>query len=93
MIFASGVVLSDFGSLMWNGVLYLGWNVGSILVLYWVENLIVGGYTLLKILVTGGTGELSRLLFFCIHYGFFCTIHGLAILELTRFAGEVSAPA
>ena len=25
MIFASGVVLSDFGSLMWNGVLYLGW--------------------------------------------------------------------
>ncbi len=25
MIFASGVVLTDFGSLMWNGVLYLGW--------------------------------------------------------------------
>ena len=25
MVFASGVVLTDFGSLMWNGVLYLGW--------------------------------------------------------------------
>jgi UDP-GlcNAc:undecaprenyl-phosphate GlcNAc-1-phosphate transferase len=25
MIFASGVVLTDFGSLMWDGVLYLGW--------------------------------------------------------------------
>lgn len=25
MIFAGGVVLTDFGSLMWNGVLYLGW--------------------------------------------------------------------
>ena len=25
MIFANGVVLTDFGSLMWNGVLYLGW--------------------------------------------------------------------
>ena len=25
MIFASGVVLTDFGSLMWNGVLPLGW--------------------------------------------------------------------
>ena len=25
MVFASDVVLTDFGSLMWNGVLYLGW--------------------------------------------------------------------
>lgn len=25
MIFASDVLLTDFGSLMWNGVLYLGW--------------------------------------------------------------------
>jgi UDP-GlcNAc:undecaprenyl-phosphate GlcNAc-1-phosphate transferase len=25
MIFASGIVLTDFGSLMWNGVLSLGW--------------------------------------------------------------------
>jgi UDP-GlcNAc:undecaprenyl-phosphate GlcNAc-1-phosphate transferase len=25
MIFASGIVLTDFGSLMWNGVLQLGW--------------------------------------------------------------------
>lgn len=72
------------------GVLYLGWDVGSIVVLYWVENLVVGAYTLLKMLVTGGLGELSHLLFFCIHYSFFCAIHGLAILELTRFAGELA---
>jgi len=72
------------------GVLYLGWDVASIVVLYWVENLIVGGYTLLRMLATSGVSELQHLLFFCIHYGFFCTIHGLAILELTRFAGEVT---
>ena len=72
------------------GVLYMGWDVGSIVVLYWVENLVVGAYTLLKMLVTGGAGEFSRLLFFCVHDSFFCGIHGLAILELTRFAGELS---
>jgi hypothetical protein len=73
------------------GVLCLDWDVGSIVVLYWAENLIVGGYTLLKMLATGGFDELSHMLFFCIHYGFFCVIHGLAILELTRFAGEVTS--
>ena len=73
------------------GVLYLGWDVGSIVVLYWIENLVVGSYTLLKMFITGGTGALSRMLFFCIHYGLFCVIHGLAIMELTRFSGELSA--
>jgi len=72
------------------GVLYLGWDVGSIVVLYWIENLVVGGYTLLKMLITGGSGALSQMLFFCIHYGLFCVVHGLAILELTRFAGELA---
>ena len=71
------------------GVLYLGWDVGSIVVLYWIENLVVGGYTLLKMLITGGSGALTSMLFFCVHYGLFCAIHGLAILELTRFAGEL----
>ncbi len=72
------------------GVLYLGWDVGSIVVLYWIENLVVGSYTLLKMLTSGGSDALPQMLFFCIHYGLFCVIHGLAILELTRFAGELA---
>lgn len=72
------------------GVLYLDWDVASIVVLYWIENLVVGGYTLLKMLISSGTGALPHMLFFCIHYGLFCAIHGLAILELTRFAGELT---
>ena len=69
------------------GVLYLDWDVGSIVVLYWSENLIVGGYTILKMLVTGGKGTPFLILFFCMHYGGFCAIHGMFVLELTHFAG------
>ena len=69
------------------GVLYLGWDVGSIVVLYWLENLIIGGYTVLKMLVTGKAGALPPILFFCLHYGGFCAIHGMFVLELTQFAG------
>jgi hypothetical protein len=75
------------------GALYLDWDVSSIIVLYWAENLIVGGFTLLKMLVAGKAGALFRMLFFCVHYGGFCAIHGIFVLELTRFAGEDFSPA
>jgi hypothetical protein len=75
------------------GVLYLGWEVSSIIVLYWAENLIIGGFTLLKMLVTGKRSALLRMLFFCVHYGGFCAIHGVFVLELTRFAGQQFTPA
>jgi hypothetical protein len=44
-------------------------------------------------LVAGKTGALFRMLFFCVHYGGFCAIHGIFVLELTRFAGEDFSPA
>jgi hypothetical protein len=72
------------------GVLFLQWNVGAIVVLYWTENLVVGLYTLLKMLLTGGRSALGLMLFFCLHYGGFCAIHGMFVLELTQFAGEIS---
>lgn len=75
------------------GVFYLDWDVSSIIVLYWAENLIIGGFTLLKMLVTGRAAALFRMLFFCVHYGGFCAIHGMFVLELTRFAGENFSPA
>jgi hypothetical protein len=75
------------------GALYLDWDVSSIIVLYWAENLIIGGFTLLKMLVAGKVGALFLMLFFCIHYGGFCAIHGIFVLELTRFAGDQFTPA
>jgi hypothetical protein len=75
------------------GVLYLDWDASSIVVLYWAENLIVGGFTLLKMLLVGKAAALFKMLFFCVHYGGFCAIHGIFVLELTRFAGEQVSPA
>jgi hypothetical protein len=74
-----------------GGVLLLHWDVGAIVVLYWTENLIIGLYTLLKMLLTGGRAALGLMLFFCLHYGGFCAIHGVFVLELTQFAGEISS--
>ena len=68
------------------GVLWFGWDVGSIVVLYWAENLIVGAFTVLKMLTAGGLHALLRIAFFCLHYGGFCAIHGLFVLKLTGFA-------
>jgi hypothetical protein len=73
------------------GVLYLDWDVGSIVVLYWAENLVVGAFTLLKMLTVGRLGAVPVALFFCIHYGGFCAGHGMFVLKLTGFAGELAS--
>jgi hypothetical protein len=70
------------------GVLFLGWDVGSLVVLYWSENLVIGGYTILKMLLKARGSERFLALFFTLHYGGFCAIHGFFVLQLTRFAGE-----
>ncbi len=70
------------------GVLFLDWDVGSLVVLYWSENLVIGGYTILKMLLKARGRERFLALFFTLHYGGFCAIHGFFVLQLTRFAGE-----
>ena len=39
------------------GVLFLGWSVWTILIVYWIENGIVGGFNVLKILRAQGTDD------------------------------------
>jgi len=64
------------------GVLVFGWDVAALMVLYWSENLVLGFYTLLKMLVVSPLGGLGLGAFFCIHYGGFCAVHGLFIATL-----------
>jgi hypothetical protein len=49
-------VLIGFNLLPLFGVLFWGWNVETLLVLYWIENGIVGLYNVPKILLASGTG-------------------------------------
>ena len=77
-----------------GGALFLGWEVGPILLLYWSENLVVGGYNLLKILLRPAEnplvflGRLFPAAFFCFHYGAFCGVHGLFLLVLADPSGD-----
>lgn len=64
------------------GVFYWGWDVGALVVLYWSENLILGFYTLVKMLSVAPIGGLFSGAFFLIHYGGFCAVHGMFVLTL-----------
>ncbi len=64
------------------GVLLWGWDVGAIVVLYWSENLILGAITLIKMLAKAPVKGLFQSVFFLFHYGAFCAVHGLFILNL-----------
>ena len=64
------------------GVLFLGWDVGALVVFYWSENLVIGAYNLLKMAAVGGVKALLPGFFFLIHYGGFCAAHGFFILSM-----------
>ena len=80
------------------GVLFFGWSVWNILIVYWLENGIVGVFNVLKMATAQGTGlpegltannrpttetRKTRLIpFFIVHYGLFWVVHGIFVLTL-----------
>jgi hypothetical protein len=76
------------------GVLFLDWDVAALVLLYWAENLVLGFYTLLRMLIKSPLGGLGMGAFFILHYGGFCAGHGIFILlmlyshEFDPVAGE-----
>ena len=74
------------------GVFYWHWPPRYLVLLYWMENLIIGAIQLLKFLFCPSLshrswgGWLLRLFFvtfFLFHYGGFCSVHGLFLLMLS----------
>ncbi len=59
------------------GVLALHWPVGNVFLLLWVENLVLGLATLVRIGTAqrSASGQVRTALFFCGHYGLFCVVH------------------
>ena len=73
------------------GALFFNWDAVFILALFWIENLIIGGFNVLKMLSASAYHrELKGIVitaFFIFHYGAFCSIHGSilwSILGLER---------
>jgi hypothetical protein len=85
------------------GVLLWDWNVYSLLILYWIENGIVGGLAIARILraegsveaagirlnlgVTGTATKAMIVPFFVMHYGIFWLVHGVFVFALPLFIG------
>jgi hypothetical protein len=79
------------------GVLFWGWDLWSIIVLYWLENGIVGLLNIPKMLLARGdngapmggpAGRVYLTGFFCVHYGIFWLVHGIFVwFALPAFAG------
>ncbi|MEJ2132790.1 MAG: DUF6498-containing protein, partial [Gammaproteobacteria bacterium] len=72
------------------GVFAWDWDVAAILVLYWSENLILGFFTIVKMLWNSPIGGLFMSAFFVVHYGGFCGMHGFFVLAMT--VGDIGDP-
>lgn len=74
------------------GVLALGWEVLPVVVLFWLENVVIGALNVPRLVMAdpgdraAWAGKLFLIPFFCVHYGMFTAIHGLFVFTL--FGGE-----
>lgn len=64
------------------GVFFLNWQVFDILMLYWAENVVIGGVNVLRMTVSGGRQKWFLIPFFTVHYGMFCYGHLAAVTAL-----------
>ena len=77
---AASLVLSNLVPLV--GVAVFGWSLWTVMLLYWLENAVIGAFGWLRIVLAAGGGEsvgsrLGRALFFAVHYGGFWAGHGV----------------
>jgi hypothetical protein len=67
------------------GVFFSHWRVFPILILFWMENVVIGVFNVFKMLLASPTKPsswLTKILivpFFCFHYGIFTLVHGIFI--------------
>ncbi len=74
------------------GVLALGWEVFPLVLLFWLENVIIGVLNVARMLcadprdAAAWAAKVIMLPFFCVHYGMFTAVHGVFVFGL--FGGE-----
>jgi hypothetical protein len=84
----SAWVLVAANALPLAGVLFWDWDVFALLVLFWMENVVVGVFFILRMVFADledaalWLGKLFMVPFFCIHYGMFTAVHGVFVFML-----------
>ena len=82
------LVLGLANALPIGGVLLLGWKVFPLVLLYWLENVVVGGFNVGKLLLARpqepaySVGKLFIIPFFIFHFGMFTLVHGVFVFAL-----------
>ena len=72
------------------GVVAWGWQTFDLIFLYWMENLVIGAFTLARLIVRPYGHALDLVFpvflapFFALHYGGFCWGHGSFVMGLFR---------
>lgn len=81
-------------------VIVLGWGAAPLVFLYWLENLVIGGVTIARMVVAGlakGLFGIAQIIFFVgfftVHYGMFCFGHGFGLMALLANEGLQTAGA
>lgn len=70
------------------GVLFLGWTVFPLMLLFWLENVIIGIFNVFRLLACSPGNiklwfaKIFFIPFFCVHYGMFTAIHGIFVIVL-----------
>ena len=71
------------------GVLVLRWPVFIVMALFWFENVVIGGFNVLRMLLSGMrmgpaalVGACAMSAFFTLHYGLFTAVHGTFVVML-----------
>jgi len=64
------------------GSVFLGWNLGDVMVLYWAESAIIGFFNVCKIAIIGRWTALLMGPFFIGHFGGFMAVHFLFLYTI-----------
>jgi len=64
------------------GTIFLGWDLGNVMVLYWAESAVIGFFNICKIAMIGRWMALLAGPFFLGHFGGFMAVHFLFIYTL-----------
>ncbi len=68
------------------GVLFFEWQLFPLILLYWIENVVIGIFNAFKMLSCSGSESVLQrifmIMFFSAHYGMFCFGHGTFVVDL-----------